>query len=271
MPGTKVATIFCALLLAACARQSSSQESPAFGGAAPAPVADAGASVANAGDQARAYLAYEHTVGVSLAADGIVQRLGEIKAACDDGRHGECVVLNVWQQGGDHPAASIGMRIVPSGVEPMIAQASAGADLGERSTRAEDLAVVVRDNGLAQDRLRKERARLEEFQARRDLAVADMIALSKQLAETQAQLEAAEQQGAQHRRRIETQLLTINLQPTSAQESRNDIVLALKDSGRTLASGVAWTIRSLAFLLPVLLVLSAVFALVRRWRRRKRG
>ena len=250
------------LLAGACSeRRQQAAEGFASGGAAAAPAA------ADAAPQ-DSFLAYEHDATVTLPADRIADRLQQAQEACTAGRFGECVVLNVHRQGGDWPSASLGVRIVPTGVEPMIALASADAELGSRSTRAEDLAVVVRDNTLAQERLRKERERLQEFQARRDLAVADMIALSKQLAETEAQLEAAERQGAQHRRRIDTQLLTLEFRPTASQANRNEIWLAIRDSGKTLASGVAWTIRAAAFLLPVLVVLLILVALV-RWRRRR--
>lgn len=259
--------ILCAalVLLAGCAKHAS--ESLAYGGVA----ADAAAGGAG-GDAsaAQSFLAYEHHVGVRLAAADIEPRLKAARAACEQARFGECVVLTVQQQGGERPSASLGMRIAPAGVEPMIALASEGADVGHRSTRAEDLAVVVRDNDLAQARLRKERERLQEFHARRDLSVADMIALSQRLAETDAQLEAAENAGATHRRRIDTQLLTLNFQPPSGQANRNDILVALRESGGILASGVAWTIRGLAFLLPLLLLAGGAFMLIRRWRRRRR-
>lgn len=218
----------------------------------------------------RSFLAYEHTVGVRVAAADIESKLKATQAACNDGRFGECVVLSVQQQGGDYPSASLGVRIVPAGVEPMVALASEGADIGQRMTRAEDLAVAVRDNELALARLRNERERLQEFQSRRDLTVADMIALSRQLAEVESQLQAAEQQGAQHRRRIDTQLLTLDFQPTSTQSGRNEIVVALRESGGILAAGVAWTIRAFAFLLP-LLVLAGAFVFWLRRRRRRRG
>lgn len=256
-----------AFLLAACGNDGASQAEMASGVAASAPAVGDGMRK----DAGQAFLAYEHEVGVSLPGDGIEARLRETQAACADARFGDCVVLNVHQQGGDWPNASIGMRLAPAGVEPMIALASAGAELGSRSTRAEDLAVAVRDNELARDRLRRERERLEEFQARRDLAVADMIALSRQLAEVDAQLEAADQAGAQHRRRIDTQLLTIRFSATRGQEARNEVVQALRDSGSILATGTAWTIRTVAFLLPVLVVVGALVALFRRWRRRRRG
>ena len=262
----------CALvLLAACSHGESSQPELAGAGfsapaaAAPPPVPEARLQ----SPAAQAFLAYEHNVVVQLPPDAIAARLEQAQQACTEAKFGECVVLNVWQSGGDHPSATLGMRLVPEGVEPMIGLASDGARLGSRSTRAEDLAVVVRDNDLAQQRLRMERERLQEFQARRDLAVADMIALSKQLAETEAQLEAVEQAGAQHRRRIDTQLLTLEFRPTSTQEGRNEIWMAIRESGATLASGLAWTIRSLAFLLPALLVLAMLVIAIRRWRRRK--
>jgi hypothetical protein len=254
------------LVVAACGR------APQDAGFADTRGVGMAAREAAAGDEAglRSFLAYEHTVGVRVAAADIGPKLEATRAACNDGRFGECVVLSVRQQGGDHPGASLGVRILPAGVEPMIALASEGADIGQRTTRAEDLAVAVRDNELALARLRSERERLQEFQARRDLAVADMIALSRQLAEVESQLDAAQQQGAQHRRRIDTQLLTLDFQPTSTQSGRNEIVVALRESGAILASGVAWTIRAFAFLLP-LLVLAGAFAFWFRRGRRKRG
>lgn len=257
-------------LLVACSGETTNEAALAYGGADPTATSAADAGGADGAREA-SFLAYEHDASVTLPADRIQARLREAQDACTAAKFGECVVLTVRQQGGDWPSATLGIRIVPAGVEPMIALASEGAQLGSRGTRAEDLAVVVRDNALVQQRLRKERERLLEFQARRDLAVADMIALSKQLAETEALLEAAEQAAAGHRRRIETQLLTIEFRPTPSQANRNEIWLAIRDSGETLAHGIAWTIRALAFLLPVLVLVLILVAVVRRWRRRRAG
>ncbi len=232
--------------------------------------AGAAASAPAAGGT-QAFLAYEHNASVTLEASKIQPRLQEIQSACAESRFGECVVLNVSQQGGDWPQASISMRLVPGGVEQMIALAGMDASLGSRSTRAEDLAVVVRDNALDQQRLRKELERLEQFQSKRDLAVADMIALSKQMADVEAKLQVAEQAGAQHTRRIETQLLSLDFRPTSRQESSNQIGLALRDFGTTVATGIAVMIRAFAVLIaPALIVLFAVLA-VRFMRRRRIG
>lgn len=258
-----------ALALAGCSEKAAQEHAAGSAGFAAAPATDAAARPGNAADDMRAMLAYEHNAGIVLSADEIAPRMQAAKAACEDGRFGACVVLDARVQSGDRPSASLGMRIVPAGVEPMIALAGQDARVGSRSTHAEDLAVQVRDNALVQERLRNELARLQEFQQRRDLAVADMIALSQQLAETQAQLDAAEREGAQHRRRIDTQKLTLDFRAPAGESGRSEIGEALRDFTGTLSVGAAWTIRALAFLLPLAVVVWIVVALVRRVRRRR--
>jgi hypothetical protein len=249
------------IALAACSKTGSSDLAIAA-----APAAQSRIAAEDAGAAPAAMLAYEHSARIELQADRIAVRLQEARDACTGKRFGDCVILNVQQQGGEHASASLGMRLVPAGVEPMIALAGAGARLGSRSTQAEDLAVVVRDNSLAQDRLRKELARLQEFQQRPDLAVADMIALSQRMAEAEAQLQAAEQEGAQHRRRIDTQLLTLHFQPPGGEAGRNEVAQALRDFGGILSLGTAWLIRAAAFLIPLVLVIAVLVAGMRRWR-----
>ncbi|MGY0611198.1 DUF4349 domain-containing protein [Luteimonas sp. A501] len=254
------------LLVVACSKDVTQAELSAVGAAQTA------MAPPDTGDNAAAaYLAYEHTAGVRVAGSRIAERVEAVQAACRDGRFGQCVVLDVYRQGGDHPSGRIGMRIVPAGVEPMIELAGDGTEPGTRSTRAEDLAVVVRDNSLARERLLKESERLGEFQARGDLSVGDMITLSERLASVEAQLEGAEREAAQHRRRIDTQLLTIDFNATRSQAARGEVAQALRDFAGTLATGTAWTIRATAFLLPLSGVLLGLVALVRRWRRRRRG
>lgn len=257
--------LFLLMAVAACNRVDQSESTASTGAA---PMMDKATRGANQVEEAAALLAYEHNADIAIDAEGIPQRVQAARAACDAGRFGRCVVLNVQQSGGDYPSATLGMRIAPAGVEPMIALASEGAKLGSRSTRAEDLAVVVRDNAQLQDRLRKEMARLQEFQQRRDLAVADMIALSRQLAETEAQLQASEQEGAQHHRRIDTHLLTLGFHPPGGESGRNEIAQAVRDSGKLLSMGTAWMIRAVAFLVPLALLLALLVLGVRRRRRK---
>jgi len=224
-------------------------------------------------DGEQAMLAYEHDVDVRLDADKIAPKVKAAKQDCETGKFGACLVLGVSQSGGRYPQASLRVRAEPKAIEPLIAAAGAGGDIGDRSTRAEDLAVAVRDNTLLRSRLSKQHARLLEFQGRSDLKVADVIALSEQLSKVEAELEAAEREGAIHKRRIETQLLTIEFSPYVSEAGRSEVAIAFGDSGRVMASSTAGLIRIVAGLLPVLLALALAIwvlkRLIRFLRRRK--
>lgn len=252
------------LALAACQKSVGQMEemSGAMSAAAPA-AADGG------GNPLQSMLAYEHSVDIQLPAERISTRLQDVRQLCETAKFGACVVLNVQDSGGDRPSASISMRMVPAAIEPTIAAAGNDGTLGSRRSHAEDLAVVVGDNRMLQARLQKEHARLSEFQQRRDLAVADMIALSRQIAETEAQLEGAQREAAQHQRRIATQLLTISLSPPGGEAGRSEIGQAFSDFGEVLSLSTAWLIRAVAVLLPISIALWLLLSLV-RWLRRRR-
>lgn len=250
----------------------SSGEAVVYDAAPPAKVAGFAREPASAGDDhgLSAMLAYEHHAGIQLPAEQIPERLQQVQAACAESRFGACVVLGVNQQGGERPSASATLRIVPEGVERMISLAGDGARLGSRSTHAEDLAVAVRDNAATRDRLRREMERLQQFQQRPDLAVSDMISLSERIAAVEAQLESAARQEAQYRRRIDTQRLTLSFHPPMGEAGRSEIGQALRDVAGIFSTGAAWTIRTIAFLAPLVLVLAVAVALIRAIRRRRR-
>lgn len=217
-----------------------------------------------------AFLAYEHSVSIKLAGRDIPARVAAVQASCFAQTFGDCAVLNVQQRGGEFPGGSVTVRIAPKGVDPLIRQAGAGGEINSRNLKAEDLAEAVQDNTLQRDRLEKEHARLLGFESRPNLAVADMLTLSKQLADIEAALDAAQRESAQQQHRIDTNLLTLDFQPTSAEAGRSDIGQAFRDSGQILATSTAWLIRTIAFLIPLLIVISVVLA-AWRWRMRRRG
>jgi hypothetical protein len=260
LPGLATAMVLCA----GCSGQA--PESMGYGVAPPSPPAR---PVQAASPAAASFLAYEHQATITLDAAQLPQRLQQARQSCLQGEFGNCEVLQLSQSGGDQPSAQLVVRIVPDGVEPLIAAAAKGGRVGERNTYAEDLAQLVADNDQARDRLRREQARLEEFQQRRDLAVADMIALSRQLADVEAQLQARSQEAAQYQRRIQTQKVTLAFEVPGLQSGGGEIGQAMRDFVSILATGTAWTIRAVAFLIPVVLVLAVLLAVWRRLRRRR--
>ncbi|MFD0325505.1 DUF4349 domain-containing protein [Lysobacter gummosus] len=215
-------------------------------------------------------LAYEHQIRIRMPGERIAARASEVQAACNSGKFGACAVLGMSQSGGDDPSATVQVRIVPDGVDKLIGLAGKGEQIAERSIQAEDLATAVRDNSLRQDRLRKEHARLLEFQDRKDLKIADVMTLSGRIAEIEAQLQAAEQEAAQQQRRISTQLVTLTFQTTRAQENTGEIGQAFKDVGSIVTGVVAFMIRAFAALLPVAVVLFVLVVVIRRIRRARR-
>lgn len=220
-----------------------------------------------------AMLAYEHEAQVRVDAEAIPARVEAVREACEKATYGACLVLDVNERGGPFPHASLRVRAEAKAIDPLIAAAGKGGEVGDRSTRAEDLSVAVRDNTLRQDRLRKEHARLLEFQGRGDLKVADMIALSGQLSSVEAELAQAEREGAEQKRRIETQLLSIDFSPPGGETGRSEIADAFRESGRVMAGSTAFVIRAISALVPVLLALAfGIWLLRRTWRflRRRR-
>lgn len=246
------------LALAGCGKHGAAMEDGA--GAAGAVASPEGAA-----------LAYEHDLDIQLDAAQIQPRIQQISQACQAARFGDCAVLQVGQQGGEYPSGSIRVRIAPKGVEPIIALAGQGGNVSSRNTHAEDLAQQVADTGLTRLRLQKEHERLLAYQDGKDVKMADLLVITQRLSEIEAGLEQANKDAAQQRRRIDTQLVTLQLHTPSGQRSRSEIGQALRESGAIITSSVAFVIRAVAALLPVTLLLWVLgWVGMKIWRRRQR-
>ncbi|MEG2805731.1 DUF4349 domain-containing protein [Stenotrophomonas sp.] len=240
------------------------------GKSAGAPEGAAGGTGAVASPEGAA-LAYEHDIDIQLDASAIGARVKAIAEACQTARFGDCAVLQVGQQGGEYPTGSVRVRIAPKGVEPIIGLAGQGGEVSSRNTHAEDLAQQVADTALTQARLKKEHERLLAYQDGKDVKMADLLVITQRLSEIEAGVEQANKEAAQQRRRIDTQLVTMQFHTPSGQRSRSEIGEALRESGAILTSSVAFVIRAVAALVPVALVLW-LFGWIgmKLWRRRRR-
>lgn len=214
-------------------------------------------------------LAYEHTVVVELGAQHIPARIDAMQQACLAQPQGGCEVLNVMQIGGDQPSGAVTLRVVPAGIDPLIRQAAAEGEVAERTVHADDLAEAVADNTLRRSRLEKEHARLLEFQDRPNVKLGDMLKLSARLAEVESQLDYANQESAQQRRRIDKELLTMRFRPKGAEVGGSAVGDAVRDSLEITGRSTAWLIRAVAASIPVLLVLFGAWMLWRVLRRRR--
>lgn len=253
--------LLAALLTVACSREQAAES---------AGQADVGSPQAAVPGQARnRTLAYEHTVAIVLPGEDIPARIDAMQQACFSQSVGECEVLDVHQQGGEHPSGSIRMRVAPKGVDLLVHQASGGGEIAERTTSAQDLAEAVAQNTQRRTRLENEHARLLEFQAKPNVSLEDMLKLSERLADVEAQLDTTHQEAAQHQRRIAYPLLTVAFRPQGVEVGGSAIGEAVRDSVEIASVSTAGMIRLLAGMLPVAAVAWLAWMAWRFLRRRR--
>lgn len=234
---------------------------------------DHSSSASLAGEQGRggAMLAYEHELQLLLPQAQIAPRLQATREACETARFGACNVLRIEQGAG---RADITLRIAPAGVEPLVAMASEGGELGQRITSAEDLADAVDDTRRRQERLKAQQQRLDELATRKDISVSDLITLSKEQAGIENDLQALAQIAAGHQRRLDTNRVTLSFQPTGASSRSSHLSRAFSNLLDNLADGAADALEKVSYALPFLILAFPLFMLwVWLWRKfvRRRG
>lgn len=207
--------------------------------------------IAGEKNKAGAMLAYEHRLTVRLPSEAIAPRLDAARAACESAQFGECNVLRIEQSSWD---SSITVRIVPAGVEPLVTLAAKGGQVGERQTTAEDLAPAVGDNQRQQTLLKTQQKRLDELAARKDLAVADLIALGKEQAAVESELQSLERESAGQQHRIATNLLTLNLRRLDADTRSSRLRQSFGNVFDEFADGLANAIEAISYGLPFVLL-----------------
>lgn len=245
------------------ASEAQGQSSSAMGLAAPG-------SSAGGANQPRDTLAYEHTLSVDLDKEALPGRLREIEAACNADTASRCAILESslrWQE--RTPSASIRMRLAPGGVDGLIALASKDGKIVQRNTHAEDLAQPVADSERELELLSVHRDRLMEIMKSRSLGIDQLITVSKELASVQAQIESLDSTHANLLRRIDTDLLTIDLSPPAVDLmfETTPVRDALREAGRNFREALAMVIEFVAMLVPWLFVILPGLVLLRMfWR-----
>ena len=216
--------------------------------------------------QRRDSLAYEHDVSVELPGEVVPTRLREIESACAAGKPAECTVLEVSLHGQkDVFSGTIRMRIAPQGVDSIIESASQGGKLISRSTRAEDLAQPIADTQQRLALMTTHRDRLAEFMKSKGIKVEQLITVSKELATVQTEIDSLSTAKAQLQRRIDTDLLTIQLSPPRAEYMSQDSPVrdSLRLFGSNFREAVGQVISFVAILLPWLVILLPLLFLLR--------
>ena len=184
---------------------------------------------------------------------------------CESARFGACNILGITQ---DSNGGEIILRIAPSGVEPMVALAAEGGTLGQRITSAEDLADAVADVRRRQDRLQAQQQRLDELAKRKDITVSDLIALSKEQAGIENDLQELAQAAADQQRRLDTNRVTLNFRASDDTHQPSRLRRMFSNLGDNLVDGTADALERASYVLPfVILAFPVVWLWVWLWRR----
>lgn len=263
----------CALLLVACGRNGPMTGARAIQ-AEPAMATQImeARSVPFAGSRRRpnGTLAYEHHVSVELSKELLPQRMQEVEAACTSNTDFACTVLDMnLQRSETVPSGNIRMRMLPAAVTPIIEAASKGGEVSSRSSHAEDLAEPVADTARQLAMLVSQREKLEGFLKNKDLKIDQVITLSKELSSVQSQIDSFNTQAANLRRRIDTELLTIDfrLPPQAFGAEQSPVRDALRLFGSNFLQAIGNVISFVAMLLPWLLLIVPGIVLLRLfWR-----
>jgi hypothetical protein len=215
-------------------------------------------------------LAYEHTVSIELSKALLPTRVREIQGACQTDKQFGCTLLDMSVHSAeDIPNGSIRIRLAPAGVEAFIGLASQNGKVTARITHAEDLAQQVGDTERELTLLTTHRDRLSKFMEDKSLKVEQLIAVSKELAAAQTQIESASTVQANLHRRIDTNLLTLNLSipQNVALAQRTPIRDAFSSFGSEFTEAIAQVIRFVAVLVPWLFLIIPGVVLIRLfWR-----
>ena len=202
-------------------------------------------------------LAYEHEVVVESEREKIASLIEATRASCAAAKQTGCTILEVvLNDKGTYDAGRIKMRLAPAGVDAMVKAASADSTLTSSQTRAEDLAQPLADAARQLATLKAYRDSLTALMARKDTQVADLISISQQLAATQTQIEQLSGDQAQLRKRIDTDLLTINwhVSRSQAQSESTPVRDALRSFGANFREAVGNVIEFLSQLVPWLVI-----------------
>lgn len=219
------------------------------------------------GEQSRAgaQLAYEHELTLALPGALLAPRMQATREACETARFGACNILGITEDGN---GGEIILRIAPTGVEPMVAMAAEGGKLGQRITTAEDLADAVADVRRRQDRLQAQQQRLDELAKRKDITVSDLIALSKEQASIENELQELAQLAAGQQRRLDTNRVTLNFRASDGANQQSRFSRMFSNLGDNLANGTADALERASYVLPfVILAFPVVWLWVWLWRR----
>ncbi len=235
----------------------------------------------NDNPSSQSFMAYRYNYGFTLPAKNVAKTAESHADICIKAGASKCQVLHssTNASGDDYVTSQLKIRGEPTWLESFKSQIQtsvkeAKGDLTNSSVNAEDLTRQILDTDARLKAKKTLRKRLENHLETRDAKLGDLLAMERELARVQGEIESATSTLLVLKKRVSMSVVDINYQSKSvavSSEKVSPIVSALKDFVGDISYGLSNVIRFFAVILPWLIfVILPVFWLGRRfWRGRR--
>lgn len=247
----------------------------------PAPPPPPAPGEAAGNPSAQSFLAYRYNYSFALPVKAVAPTAKSHAQICLEAGPNLCQVLssNTSAANEDYANAYLRLRAEPEWLKTFTANiqsdvTNAKGEMTNSGVTAEDLTRSILDTDARLKAQKTLRTRLEGLLATRDAKLPDLLALERELARVQGQIESATTTLSVLKKRVSMSVADINYQTKQVAVSRgalSPIGASLKRFVGNMAQGIARVIEFVSYVLPwLLLVILPLLWLVRRiWRGRK--
>lgn len=211
------------------------------------------------------YIAYSHNLGLTLPKGGVDPMMAAHTAACRAAGTNTCIVINsnVYSQDEDYASGNLSIRATPDWIEAFMSGVeadteSAGGEITQRSTSAEDLTRQIVDTGARLEAQKTLQGRLLNLLERRDGELGELLQIERELARVTGDIESIEAQLKTLRLRVSMSSLTIGYQtkvPAFSGSRENPLGEAFGDFFYNLSAAIAAVITAFAVGLPWIILI----------------
>jgi len=227
------------------------------------------------------FLAYRYNFGFSLPARHVASSAKSHAKMCQDAGPEKCQLLNssITAYNEDNVTANLSLRAEPQWLKSFEEELKSSVDdakgkMVSNSVNAEDLTRQILDTDARLNAQKTLRDRLQRLLVTRDAKLNDLLALEREFARVQSEIESATMTLGVLRKRVSMSVVNIHYQSQSVAVSQSALApigRALKGFVGGFSRGLANVINFLAAILPwlILVILPALWILRRWWRTRK--
>jgi hypothetical protein len=215
---------------------------------------------------AEQYIAYSHSLGLTLPKGGVDPMMATHVGACRAAGTSTCIVINsnIYSQEEDYASGNLSIRATPDWIDAFLARVdaeteTAGGEVTQRSTRAEDLTRQIIDTGARLEAQKTLQSRLLNLLERRDGELGELLQIEREIARVTGDIESIEAQLKTLRLRVSMSSLDINYQtkvPAFSGSRENPLGEAFGDFFYNLSAAIAAVITAFAVGLPWILLLA---------------